>query len=1722
MKLKYLSTPLPPQERMMPVRAMTASPNMNKLAAVVEDRTIVLFDDKGAQRDRFSTKPIDGKYSKRSYIVLSLAFSPDSASLAVGQSDNVVFVYKIGADWNEKKVITNKLVQTGAVTALAWPFDDKVLIGLIDGKMRVGLLKQNKCASLYKTEMGVIGLATSSKRTSFVSSHMDGSIILYNFASKTQEKLCTHSCAAYSIAFTAHAIVAGGADRRIMCYSENGIVQQTFDFSSVDEREFSSLIADPTGQNFVAGSFDRLRLFSWNAKRGNFEEGNPLEIENLYTISSLAWKADGSTVYAGTLCGGIFAIDCCVKRKMLRSRFETTYVSPSHVLIRDVTTEQRTSLLSRKGLPIDEIKMMGEDRFVVGYTASTLIVAELDQGRFSEIEWTSGGNEKFYFDNANVCLIVNVGEITIVEYGTDGPVGWIRTELTSPHLISIRLAERGVRGLEPSKKIAYLLDPSTISIMDLSTGAQEHTISHGNSIDWLELNETGRKLLFRDKRQRVHLVDLAGPDLKQANLLAFCTYCQWVPTSDVIVAQSGDSLHVWYNPDHPDQVTTVSIKGDVEAVLRDADRTEVIVQESSAKVAYELDNTQIEFATALENLDFERAVSFLEKARGDRCYAAIGDMARVNLLQQTIELAAEAAERIGGDGTADSRVRANIAKLCKRYKEAENIYLEQNNVEDAVKMYQTLHKWDDALELAKATNYTGYEQLKATYYRSLADTGQDGKAAELKVAEGNRAAAVQLYLKANQPAQALRLVLHDEDLLGDEQLAQSVAVSLLKNRQFDKAGSLFEKLHDFTRALESYKNGKAYSQAIQLARVQYPQRVVELEEEWGDALVKEGKHEAAISHYVEASQNVKAVEAAIRAKEFNRAVQIVDAIQDQTVARRFYEDIATYYAESGDYDRAERYFIEADAHQAAIQMYLRAGKWAEGYRLSAEFLGKEDTTRLYLQKAEDMENNGMLAEAEQLFLAIGDARRAIEMYRAAGRSDDVVRLTEKYDEDRVMDVHKELGASLEADGELRAAEEAYLKAGDYDAAITMYKTRGQFSDAHRLAVASGSQKNVERIGYEWAKSTGGGAAVTLLNKLGFLNQAIAIACESGDFDFAFDLARSGAKDKLPDVHRLYGAHHEDEGNFDEASRHYIDGGAPGEAVKMWIEDKDWHRAEEIATAHAPELLNLVYDEQAREAMEAGDFQRMESFLLRANKPLSILDFYTNRQMWPEAMRIAKEYAPGQIDSLQKNLDDAELRGGARGVDSFLVQGREWEANGEYLRAAAAYLKVNPQSTENTALIRQCAIKAADITIKFLLGPDRNQQLIEVLLASLEAADASEKAAEVHIALGEHREAIMALCRARQWGKAKAIAQELMPAMAAEVDAAYKESLKSEGNVGELIDVDVIAAIDLLIERGQWEKALDTAMKQKHKPLLEKYVAIYTGMLVNNGDIEKAVEIFLKYGICTNEEVFNTYIKIFDEIIQCPASSPLEEFHRLSLVRNLMLAVVQGLGDTETSSLIEFSRSLWAAHFMAFHVALGTAEFSPETQNLRLRQQLALLRYSDLIPADRLFYHAGIAARELDEYKNVGFVLLNHFLDLVEAIDEDNPAMVDSSIFEGTDIPLEIPLPREQSIGREEVEAVKDWVLAMSVDENAEKVLPEDRRQTFESSIVDRAGNVSRMCVISGYPVLDQRVELGNGLDANKEDLNRFLFCLKQAPNDQLHDVQSFLSSAAKKPITLSI
>ena len=42
---------------------------------------------------------------------------------------------------------------------------------------------------------------------------------------------------------------------------------------------------------------------------------------------------------------------------MLKSRFDTTYIAPSHVVVRDMQTDAKTNLISHKGLAIDELKV---------------------------------------------------------------------------------------------------------------------------------------------------------------------------------------------------------------------------------------------------------------------------------------------------------------------------------------------------------------------------------------------------------------------------------------------------------------------------------------------------------------------------------------------------------------------------------------------------------------------------------------------------------------------------------------------------------------------------------------------------------------------------------------------------------------------------------------------------------------------------------------------------------------------------------------------------------------------------------------------------------------------------------------------------------------------------------------------------------------------------------------------------------------------------------------------------------------------------------------------------------------------------------------------------------------------------------------------------------------------------------------------------------------------
>ena len=52
--------------------------------------------------------------------------------------------------------------------------------------------------------------------------------------------------------------------------------------------------------------------------------------------------------------------------------------------------------------------------------------------------------------------------------------------------------------------------------------------------------------------------------------------------------------------------------------------------------------------------------------------------------------------------------------------------------------------------------------------------------------------------------------------------------------------------------MEAFRKGKAYRQAVELARSSFPREVIKLEEEWGNHLVLHKQLDAAINHFIEA------------------------------------------------------------------------------------------------------------------------------------------------------------------------------------------------------------------------------------------------------------------------------------------------------------------------------------------------------------------------------------------------------------------------------------------------------------------------------------------------------------------------------------------------------------------------------------------------------------------------------------------------------------------------------------------------------------------------------------------------------------------------------------------------------------------------------------------------------------------------------------------------------
>lgn len=368
-----------------------------------------------------------------------------------------------------------------------------------------------------------------------------------------------------------------------------------------------------------------------------------------------------------------------------------------------------------------------------------------------------------------------------------------------------------------------------------------------------------------------------------------------------------------------------------------------------------------------------------------------------------------------------------------------------------------------------------------------------------------------------------------------------------------------------------------------------------------------------------------------------------------------------------------------------------------------------------------------------------------------------------------------------------------------------------------------------------------------------------------------------------------------------------------------------------------------------------------------------------------------------------------------------------------------------------------------------------------------------------------KDAINSLAAIGEWERAKRVVRELAPDLEYYLEEKYKEAMIREDQMDKLAEVDAEAALEILVRKGQWSQVFEAA-GAKSSALLHKYVALRAAQLLKSDSPIQSLQLYVQYGTPPIPQNYNLYYHLAETILN--SEETYNEYRYLAQLRDALMKLIKNLENSE--HIEKFDRLFRAAHYSSFRCAM---RMFPPLSGLAVKSSIVLLRYSDMLFADRCYYEAGIDARSAG-LSSEAFVFLNHFLDLEECIEEGDGSILDVDDLRVTDFPLEVPLPSRLSLSKDEREEVREWVLTVSMDQKVEQGLPTDHRGTYIGSLTSSLdkSNPLQECALTGYPIRGSVVRFeGTSRVADREDWNKLVNSARQAPPDShLNDILVFI------------
>lgn len=323
----------------------------------------------------------------------------------------------------------------------------------------------------------------------------------------------------------------------------------------------------------------------------------------------------------------------------------------------------------------------------------------------------------------------------------------------------------------------------------------------------------------------------------------------------------------------------------------------------------------------------------------------------------------------------------------------------------------------------------------------------------------------------------------------------------------------------------------------------------------------------------------------------------------------------------------------------------------------------------------------------------------------------------------------------------------------------------------------------------------------------------------------------------------------------------------------------------------------------------------------------------------------------------------------------------------------------------------------------------------------------------------------------------------------------------------------VANPEISTEMSQLEltQAIKMAEQNGDNEAIVRYSILLSSQLLKEHQAFDSLRILAKHSssifILTDSKKLLSRIAVvlFSENDDFTEWVPLSQMY--SLLRDCFLQLLAQNSSLNRSEKELFEKYLLISHYLSLKYILkeilninALSSVINNIKELHLKLTISLLRYTDIIRADKAFYEAGITCRDSNRFE-MAFVFLNHFLDLLDAIEEKN-FNVDHSDFANTDIPYEVPLPLKTTYDKSIVEEIKGWVLQASMDIEISQSLPLDpmrEGEVYEASLVNENKSKCLPCLVTGYPVTAKFKMIEFEKDkyvANKDDWNKLLMIAK--------------------------